>query len=263
MDNYTDERDLKCLTNDKYTFFVLGRILGVECELKLSDHEKTIICFTNQPFPVWIWTKDGLTDADMEEVYLTCRQNGLLDGSHSFNLKYELAEYFIKRAQTDGLALSVSMNMFAYDCLAPIEPAKNALGSVQLCTEEDLDELTEFLCLFHEEIGIDKQDKEGYRKDAAAHIASGRMFFWKDENGRNVASCKFDPNGEMASINLVYTRSESRRKHYAENIVYQVTKRAIEEGYVPMLYTNADYAASNACYEKVGYVLRGKLCTIG
>jgi len=36
-----------------------------------------------------------------------------------------------------------------------------------------------------------------------------------------------------------------------------------EAGCIPMLYTDADYAASNACYEKIGYVLRGKLCTIG
>ncbi|MBR6273818.1 MAG: GNAT family N-acetyltransferase [Lachnospiraceae bacterium] len=263
MDNYTDERDLKCLEKDKYTFFVLGRILGAECELKLSDHEKTIICFTNKPFPVWIWTKDGMTDDEMEEVYRTCKENGLMDGSHSFNIKYELAEYFIKRAEADGLALSVSMNMFAYDCLSPIEPVTKASGTLHLCTEEDLDELTEFLYLFHEDVGIDKKDMEGYRKDAESHIASGRMYFWKDDNGRNVASCKFDPNGEMASINLVYTRHESRRKHYAENIVYQVTKLAMDAGYVPMLYTNADYVASNACYEKVGYVLRGKLCTVG
>ena len=39
--------------------------------------------------------------------------------------------------------------------------------------------------------------------------------------------------------------------------------KAKEEGYIPMLYTDADYEASNACYEKIGYVLRGKLCTIG
>lgn len=26
-----------------------------------------------------------------------------------------------------------------------------------------------------------------------------------------------------------------------------------------MLYTDADYVASNACYEKIGYVLRGKV----
>lgn len=43
----------------------------------------------------------------------------------------------------------------------------------------------------------------------------------------------------------------------------QVSKMAKDAGYMPMLYTDADYAASNACYEKIGYVLRGKLCTIG
>ena len=68
--------------------------------------------------------------------------------------------------------------------------------------------------------------------------------------------------GIMSSINLVFTRPEFRRKHYAENLVYQVTKLAMDSGYVPMLYSDADYTASNACYEKIGYVLRGKLCTI-
>ena len=29
-------------------------------------------------------------------------------------------------------------------------------------------------------------------------------------------------------------------------------------GYMPMLYTDADYAASNVCYAKIGYVLKGK-----
>ena len=29
-----------------------------------------------------------------------------------------------------------------------------------------------------------------------------------------------------------------------------------------MLYTDAGYAASNACYERIGYVLRGRLCTV-
>ena len=67
----------------------------------------------------------------------------------------------------------------------------------------------------------------------------------------------------------VITR-EGDESHTAESImrrilflVYQVTKVAQDAGYTPMLYTNADYVASNACYEKIGYVLRGKLCTIG
>ena len=78
-----------------------------------------------------------------------------------------------------------------------------------------------------------------------------------------IASCQYAPTDDMASLNLVYTRETYRRKHYAEHLVYQVTKIAQDSGYTPMLYTNADYVASNAYYEKIGYVLRGKLCTIG
>ena len=99
--------------------------------------------------------------------------------------------------------------------------------------------------------------------DAESFIKSENMFLWKDAQGNSVASCKYAPTGDMASINLVFTKPEFRRKHYAENVVYQVTRKAKEEGYVPMLYTNADYEASNACYEKIGFVLQGKLCTIG
>ena len=29
-----------------------------------------------------------------------------------------------------------------------------------------------------------------------------------------------------------------------------------------MLYTDAGYAASNECYRKIGYILRGRLCTV-
>ena len=34
MDNYVDERDYKLIENDKYTFFVLGKIMGGECILR-------------------------------------------------------------------------------------------------------------------------------------------------------------------------------------------------------------------------------------
>ena len=261
--NGADERDLKLLDNDRYTFFVLRRILGGDCKLFISDHEKLIICYTGEPFPVWIWTRDEAKEDEMEKAYTLALENGLLDGKHTFNLKYDLAQYFIKRASKDGISLKILINMFAYDCPDPVAPTDKCDGSIYRCSENDVDELISFLDLFHKEIGIDQKDMEGYRKDAIAFIDTGRMFLWKDESGKNVASAKYAPNGDMASINLVYTRNECRRKHYAQNLVYQVTMLAKKEGYLPMLYTNADYIASNACYEKIGYVLRGKLCTIG
>ncbi len=263
MDSFVDERDRKILENDKYTFFVLRRIMGGKCELLLTDHERLIICFTGNPYPIWIWTPDDASEAEMEKAYQIVSEHSLLNGEYHFNLKYALAKFFIRRAAEDGKALSISTNMFAYDCKTPVKPTTIADGSIHLCSSEDIDEFVDFMDLFHKETGIDQKNRDGYRMDAEAYIHSGNMYLWKNESGNNVASCRFAPDGNMASIGLVFTRPEFRRKHYAQNWVYQVTKLAMSEGYVPMLYTDADYAASTACYEKIGYVLRGKLCTIG
>ena len=265
MDNFVDERDDKLLESDRYTFCVLSRIMKGDTEILLSDHERLIMCFTGQPFPVWIWIPQDATEDDMERAYLLAEEKGLLDGNHSFNIKYELAEYFQKRAASapNALSLKVETNLFAYDCLTPIAPTEKADGGLHQCTPEDLEDLTKILVEFHKETGIDERDIENYRLDAALFISTGRMFFWKDENGNTVASCKYAPSGDLASLNCVFTWPEYRPKHYAENLVYNVTLIAKEEGFTPMLYTDADYVASNACYEKIGYVLRGKLCTLG
>ena len=263
MDNFVDERDYKLIEVDKYTFFVLGRIMGGQSTLLLSDHEKLIICFTGNPFPVWIWTPDNASQADLERAYTVAKENGLMDGAHRFNIKYELAEYFIKRAAKDGLMLNIETNMFAYDNPNPIAPETVCDGALHKCVGDDEDIIVEFMDLFHNELDIDKESLEAYRERAKQNIEKGSLYLWKNAEGKPVASCSYNPNGEMASIGLVYTKKEHRRKHYAEHLVYEVTKIAGANGYLPMLYTDADYVASNACYEKIGYILRGKLCTIG
>ena len=264
MDTFVDERDQKLLEADKYTFAVLRRIMNGETEILLSDHENVIICFTGHPYPVWIWTPDSATAEDMERVYLLAKDKGFLNGEYHFNIKYDLAEFFMKRAGEDGLKMRIGINMFAYDCPDPIEPTVKAEGAIHRCTMDDLDELVDIIVQFHVETEIDQQTREEYVEGAKGILQSEteKMFFWKDAEGNTVASCKTVPSGELASINLVFTYPEHRRKHYAENLVYQVTKMDRDEGYIPMLYTDANYVASNACYEKIGYILRGKLCSI-
>ena len=50
MDTYVDERDYELLEADRYTFFVLKRIMGGECKLLLSDHERLILCLQDIRF---------------------------------------------------------------------------------------------------------------------------------------------------------------------------------------------------------------------
>ena len=263
MDDFYNERDYENIRKDKYTFSVMSRIIGEECTLRLSDHERIIFCFTGQPFPVWIWTADDAATEEMEKAYLIARDESLLDGNHRFNVKYELAEYFIKRGKKDGLDLSIQTNLFAYDCPAPIEPSSVVDGQLHKCTAEDIDALVDFFDMFHNSVGIDKKSREEYRTDAENCVKSECLYLWKNTEGEFVSSCLWHPVNDLASIGLVFTKDEYRRKHYAEHLVYQVTKIVSDAGYLAMLYTDADYAASNACYEKIGYILRGKLCTVG
>ena len=263
FDRFADERDHTLLEKDKYTFSVLARIIGGDCDLLLTDHERLIVCFSCSPYPVWIWTPDDATEEEKQRAYKLIKDSGLLDGKQTFNMKYALSAYFIDRAAQDARTLSVKTNLFACGCPDLIEPLIRADGKMQRCTAEDVDELTELTDFFHRETGLDRDGLKAYRRKSEEAIKSGNVFFWKNAEGRNVAVCSLIPSGNMASVGLVYTREEYRRRHYAENLVFEVTKIAKDAGYTPMLYTDADLIASNACYKKIGYVLKGKLCTIG
>ena len=275
MDNFVDERDFKLLEKDRYTFFVLRRILDTECRLILSDHEKIILCHSSEPHPVWIWTEDNAPEDVMAAAFKLAEENGFLDGGHTLNMKYDLADYFIRKSAEKATdkngtnaeikKLSITINMMAYDCPNPIPPAPSEIadGEIYQCQKEDVDELVTIMQQFQKQTGTAELSIEEYRYRSEEVIKKGTMFFWKNAEGKNVASCTFGPIGKLASLGLVYTYPEYRRRHYAQNLVYVVTKIVEKAGYLPMLYTDADYVASNACYEKIGYILRGKLCTIG
>jgi len=262
MDHFADERDFRLLEADRYTFAVLSRVLHEPCSCLLTDHERFILCHTVMPYPVWLWTPDDLTPAEKERVWQLA--SGTLSPAEGFryNLKYDLAEYFIGRTRETGGDLRIATNMFAYDCPAAIAPEAPADGHLHICVPEDTDEAAQMIHEFHNAVAADQQGLESCRLKAAQHISRNAFFFWKDASGAVTACCSFNANGDLGCVGSVYTRPAFRRRHYAQHLVYQVTQLIAGQGLTPMLYTDADYAASNACYEKIGYVLRGKLCTI-
>lgn len=262
MDRQVDARDFSLLEKDRYTFAVLSRILHGDCELILTDHESFVLCHSAAPYPVWLWTPDNISLAEKEKAWQTAQKVRPLAGGFCYNLKYELAEYFIEQARNQGCAADITMNLFAYDCAMPRTPEHTADGAHVRCTEADLDETADIIKRFHDDIG-DGFSMDMCRAKAKEQIASRSFFFWRDHSGKAVACCSYKMDGELACIGSVYTLPAYRRKHYAQNLVYQVTKFVSDAGLRPMLYTDADYAASNACYEKIGYELKGKLCTIG
>ena len=262
MDSYANEKDFVLLNRDHYTFEVLINILKGECELIRSNHENILLCHSESHYPVWIWTPDNTTEEVNNNVWELVRKFRPLNSGYRYNLKYELARYFIEKAAKEGFSARIAMNLFVYDCPASISPDVISDGDIHCCTTDDEEEAAAIIPHFYTEIGEDKPSDEHCLEKVRCYIAGKGFFFWKNKYGKTVACCSYKPNDKYALISSVYTFPEERRKHYAQNLVYQVTRKVSELGYIPMLYTNADYQASNACYEKIGYVLRGKLCTV-
>ena len=262
MDAFVNEKDFLLLDQDHYTFSVLSRILKGECGLIRSNHENLLLCHSEAPYPVWIWTPDHAADEVKETAWALARDLRPLGSGCRYNLKYELAEYFIKKAAGEGIGAGISMNLFVYDCPSPIPPDTAADGGIYCCIAADEEEAAAMIPHFYTEIGEEEPSYERCLEKVSAYIADRKFFFWKNRDGKTVPCCSCKPDGRLASIGSVYTFPDERRKHYAQNLVYHVTRRISEMGYNPILYTDADYQASNACYEKIGYILRGKLCTV-
>ena len=262
MDAFVNEKDFALLARDPYTFAVLDRILRGPCELIRSDHQRLILCHSEAPYPVWLWTPDGLSDAEKERAWDLAAALRPFSAGYRFNMKYELAEYCIERSRQAGPPVGIAMQLFAYDCPDPLAPAEPTDGALHCCTQADVQETADLLPFFYTEIGDEPPAPARCRAKAQAYIDENAFFFWKNADGRTVACCSYKVNQGLASVGSVFTLPAYRRRHYAQHLVYQVTKKAQTLGFMPMLYTDANYPASNACYEKIGYVLRGKLCTV-
>lgn len=262
MDSRVDERDFRLLEEDRYTYSVLSCVLRGPCNCVLTDHRQLILCHTVAPYPVWLWTPDHIAEEEMERAWqLACTKFPLAEGFR-YNLKYELAEYFIGRAREMGVDAHIATNLYAYDCPEAIPPEIPADGDLYVCTQEDVEEAAALIREFYDSVNDGVMSDEQCRAMAQHSIDNQAFFLWKNADGKTVACCSRKSDGALGCVCSVYTKPAYRRRHYAQHMVYRLTQRIAGEGLQPMLYTDADYAASNACYEKIGYVLRGKLCTI-
>ena len=255
--------DAELLKDDEYTFSVVIRSLGDPCTLGVTDEESFLILYTRPPYPVWIWTSGRETEETRDLIWRICREEFPVEKGFCFNMKYETAEYFIARGAKENLDIQIRINMFAYDCPEAIPPQREVLGSVYTALERDTDTVVDFMEQFHTELKVDIEDRAAYREKAKKLIELGELFFWKDPDGEPAAMCAFQASGDKAAVHEVYTLPSKRRNGYAENLIYKVTEKIISLGLTPLLYTDADYIASNSCYVKVGYRLRGSLCTVG
>lgn len=266
LEHYQKQRcpqDRVLLAHDPVTYAVLITILDIPCSHIYTNHESVVIAFSGAPFPVWVWVKDSEVDEDVDCVAECLRTAFPLEEGFDYNISYELLER-LKGRDPYFAKIGTKMRLLSYQLnrLNPInEQQYTCKGYAALCEEKDL----ELLAKYWHDMSVEMEGfehEEAYcREHVMTHIKENGLFAWHDENGVIVALTSRNNNGAHCKVGAVYTVPAHRRKGYAIKLVHHVTEMILADGLIPILYTNADYGASNDCYKKIGYEEVGSLCT--
>ena len=247
------------LGEDVCTFSMLARILGGKCTKTVTDHARVIMCLSVRPFPVWVWVAPDAQREELERIWGMLKAEFPPEEGFSYNVGLPLARVMLE----SDPALRVTVGLLAYHCHEAIPPRKTPGGCLSHVAEGEMDLAAAWYSAMHAECALNEDIPFERAKQAVAEYASREaMLFWRDENGAPVAMCGVDENKFGAYITHVYTPPCARRKGYAGNLVYAVAKAQLKQGKTPMLYTDANYAASNACYTQIGFTLQGELKTL-
>ena len=249
------------LRGEAITFSVLIQILQGECTDIFTDHENVIVCYSCHPWPVWAWCRDAECEENVMEIARCLKEHYPLEQGYEINLRYELLEALKKQ---DGYFQSAKRKLgllsYRLDQIETLEyPCGGTMGLVR---EEEISSLVEVWQDMHLEMEGRMLTLEHCRDSIQRRAEEKRLYAWRGCDGKILALTARNDMGQYSKITSVYTLPKHRRNGYALNLVHGVTETILADGLIPILYTDADYEASNECYRKIGYRLVGRLISI-
>lgn len=160
----------------------------------------------------------------------------------------------------DNYSLDEYFKMGTLKCLKPVKP-NECDAYLDHLHKDDYDTAANYYYLAQNEMNVDSSHLT--MEYAYEHVKNwlDNEKFWvlRNKNGKMVSVVCYDTFDNLAKLGNVYTPVEERKKGYCTNLVYYVTNMLLNNGYVPMLYTDYNYVNSNAAYKKVGYEDTGYL----
>jgi uncharacterized protein len=164
-----------------------------------------------------------------------------------------LAEQFAQVwAKQTGKGTRLQMRQLIYQLDQVIPPSRPAAGELRQATLSDLDLSFEWRAAFIQE-SLHTQPLPGLRDELRHQIEAGLVYLWLDgEPVSTAVTTRPTPHG--MSISGVYTPPALRGRGYASACVAALSQQILDSGKrFCTLFTDADYPASNAIYQAIGY----------
>lgn len=242
------------------TYSVLMKILCGPCRDIFTDHANAVVCYSNPPYPVWIWCRDADDSVVVMDIACCLKEQLPLDTVRACIMPEPLAEQ-LRKADPYFRDAKPGMGLLSYRLDAICEISHPCEGTMGLVEEKDVPALVDIWHDMHMEMeGMDQT--RAHCEETLHRMVNGKQLFAWRVCGKIVALTGRGNQDCYSKITSVYTLPEHRRKGYAINLVHGVTQTILADGLIPILYTDSAYAASNACYQKIGYRQVGSLVSI-
>lgn len=245
--------------NDKILFNLFYLILNSESAFWITDDECYIIGQTNEHLPMWIWVKENAGADALAEIEKVIEERLELNHKLSVTADEKIIRPILNRiAERKKVHYSSMVPMVVYRC-DKITNTKKANGHIIFSNESHKEILEKFITGMVwdlEKRPMNEGEAEGFAEGVSG---SPDLYLWEDEGQVVSMSMVAHRTEEFARINTVYTDSSQRGKGYAGMLVGEVTQKILDEGRIPMLYTEQDNICSNATYRRIGYVVCGEL----
>ena len=246
--------------NDAVNYSVLKAIVCGTCSDIFTDEESIILCYSTAPYPVWVWVKE-LTEDAIQAVAACLKEHFPLEDGFSFIADRPLLDA-LKAQDTYFENTAITLRLCSHKLESLTEPVRTPNGCADLARPEETELLAAmYLDMEREAEGMELPWEMCVEK-MQGYIELGHLFVWRTEEGEITALASQDDCAPYSKISTVYTPPQHRRKGYAEAVVRHVCGAIMADGLTPILYTDGDYEASNACYRKIGFRQLAELCTV-
>ena len=161
-------------------------------------------------------------------------------------------------ARRTGGEITVRMHTRLFE-LRRMRPTARPAGALRPATEADLDVALAWFQAFHAEADEQAGRSAGHEGEAVSEeqvtrrLRAGRLFLWEVDGERVHLTGRNEPAYGAVRLGPVYTPREHRGRGYARATVAELSRRILDDGDRPCLFTDQANPVSNGVYERIGY----------
>lgn len=223
------------------------------------EDNRAIIAQSGPNFPVWVWTDDNLTQQEHNELAedfykLFSDRIKLSLVAKPSTAEFLARDYSIRR----NISWKFKLFMEAYHCPKVLIPL-SVSGEISKPSIDDIVIISDFFAGFIRDCFDINTTAEEQIETAKKYILSDNFYVWRVCNEIVCMANVAHRSPRHTRINEVYTPHQKRKKGYASALVAKLSKNIINEGRIPMLYTDLTNPDSNKVYKGVGYIECGKV----